>query len=130
MGRMGGLYYTQIGIHLDPVEAADFHSTCIQLKNMSCPLLCSKMRKLHVSQNSTFVLKLHFHIILCFFFFFCPFQNKDLSLFDLLGLENKMTQYEGQQLPKQKITRKMIQEIYSSPEPAPRPSRVKMKPSR
>lgn len=59
-----------------------------------------------------------------------PWKNRDLSLFDLLGLENKMTHYEGQQLPKQKMTRKMIQEIYSSPEPAPRPSRVKMKPSR
>ncbi|XP_072271814.1 E1A-binding protein p400-like isoform X2 [Pyxicephalus adspersus] len=57
-------------------------------------------------------------------------KNTDLSLFDLLGLENKMSCYESQQIPKQKLTRKLIQEIYNAPDPAPRPSRVKMKPSR
>ncbi|XP_018413850.1 PREDICTED: E1A-binding protein p400-like [Nanorana parkeri] len=59
-----------------------------------------------------------------------PWKNPDLSLFDLIGLENKMTRYEGQQLLKRKLTRKLIQEIYSTPDPAPRPTRVKMKPSR
>ncbi|KAM5194408.1 E1A-binding protein p400-like [Mantella aurantiaca] len=59
-----------------------------------------------------------------------PWKNTDLSLFDLLGLENKMTRYEGQQLSKQKITRRKIQEIYNTPDPASRLSRVKMKPSR
>ncbi|KAM9330869.1 E1A-binding protein p400-like [Gastrophryne carolinensis] len=59
-----------------------------------------------------------------------PWKNTDLSIFDLLGLENKMTRYEAQQLSKRKVTRQLIQEIYSRPDPAPRPSRVKIKPSR
>uniref|UniRef100_A0A7M4FPT1 E1A binding protein p400 n=1 Tax=Crocodylus porosus TaxID=8502 RepID=A0A7M4FPT1_CROPO len=52
------------------------------------------------------------------------------SLFDLIGIENKMTHYEAQVLPKQKVTRKLIEEIYSSPPPLPRPNPVKLKPSR
>ncbi|XP_053557849.1 E1A-binding protein p400 [Bombina bombina] len=59
-----------------------------------------------------------------------PWKNADLSVFDLLGLENKMTCYEAQMLPSQKVTRKLIEEIYSSPEPAARPSPVKIKPNR
>ncbi|KAM4707111.1 E1A-binding protein p400-like [Discoglossus pictus] len=59
-----------------------------------------------------------------------PWKNTDLSLFDLLGVENKMTQYEAQLLSKQKMTRKMIQEIYTSAEPPPRPCKVKIKPTR
>ncbi|XP_063000309.1 E1A-binding protein p400 isoform X3 [Elgaria multicarinata webbii] len=54
----------------------------------------------------------------------------DLSLFDLLGIENKMTRYEAQVLPKRKVTRKLIEEIYTSPLPPPRPNPVKLKPSR
>ncbi|XP_016852252.2 E1A-binding protein p400 isoform X4 [Anolis carolinensis] len=54
----------------------------------------------------------------------------DLSLFDLIGIENKMTRYESQVLPKQKVTRKLIEEIYTSPPPPPRPNPVKLKPSR
>ncbi|KAH0625360.1 hypothetical protein JD844_014817 [Phrynosoma platyrhinos] len=54
----------------------------------------------------------------------------DLSLFDLIGIENKMTRYEVQVLPKQKVTRKLIEEIYTSPPPPPRPNPVKLKPSR
>ncbi|KAM4707662.1 E1A-binding protein p400 [Discoglossus pictus] len=57
-------------------------------------------------------------------------KKADLSLFNLLGLENKMTRYEAQVLPAQKVTRKLIEEIYSSPEPAPVPNPVKIKPSR
>lgn len=45
-------------------------------------------------------------------------------------MENKMTQYEAQLLPKQKVTRKLIEEIYSSPAPPARPNPVKLKPSR
>ncbi|XP_072000525.1 E1A-binding protein p400-like isoform X2 [Engystomops pustulosus] len=59
-----------------------------------------------------------------------PWKSTDLSLFALLGLENKMSQYEAQLLPKRKVTRKLIQEIYSNPDPAPRPKREKIKPSR
>ncbi|KAM6423496.1 E1A-binding protein p400 isoform 6-T6 [Liasis olivaceus] len=54
----------------------------------------------------------------------------DLSLFDLIGLENKMTRYESQVVPKHKITRKLIEEIYTSPLPPPRPNPVKLKPNR
>ncbi|KAL7978416.1 hypothetical protein Chor_010649, partial [Crotalus horridus] len=43
----------------------------------------------------------------------------DLSLFDLIGLEKTMTQYESQVVPKQKITRKLIEEIYTSSSAAP-----------
>ncbi|XP_026549204.1 E1A-binding protein p400-like, partial [Notechis scutatus] len=53
----------------------------------------------------------------------------DLSLFDLIGLEKKMTWYESQVVPKQKITRKLIEEIYTSPLPPPRPTPVKLKPN-
>ncbi|XP_068099548.1 E1A-binding protein p400-like isoform X2 [Hyperolius riggenbachi] len=59
-----------------------------------------------------------------------PWKKADLTIFDLIGLENKMTQYEAQQLSKRKVTRKLIQEIYSNPDPATRPNRVKIKPSR
>jgi len=45
-------------------------------------------------------------------------------------MENKMTHYEAQMLPKQKVTRKLIEEIYSSPPPPARPNPVKLKPSR
>ncbi|XP_063820734.1 E1A-binding protein p400 isoform X2 [Pseudophryne corroboree] len=59
-----------------------------------------------------------------------PWKGKDLSLFDLIGMENKMTRYEAQLLPKQKVTRKLIQELYNNPDPGPRPNKVKIKPSR
>uniref|UniRef100_A0A8C3JIW0 E1A-binding protein p400 n=1 Tax=Calidris pygmaea TaxID=425635 RepID=A0A8C3JIW0_9CHAR len=57
-------------------------------------------------------------------------KESDLSLFDLIGMENKMTHYEAQMLPKQKVTRKLIEEIYSSPPAPARPNPVKLKPSR
>ncbi|XP_053938233.1 E1A-binding protein p400 isoform X14 [Cuculus canorus] len=57
-------------------------------------------------------------------------KESDLSFFDLIGMENNMTHYEAQMLPKQKVTRKLIEEIYSSPPPPPRPNPVKLKPSR
>uniref|UniRef100_A0A8C8APG0 E1A binding protein p400 n=1 Tax=Otus sunia TaxID=257818 RepID=A0A8C8APG0_9STRI len=57
-------------------------------------------------------------------------KESDLSLFDLIGMENQMTHYEAQMLPKQKVTRKLIEEIYSSPPPPARPNPVKLKPSR
>ncbi|XP_018099649.1 E1A-binding protein p400 isoform X2 [Xenopus laevis] len=59
-----------------------------------------------------------------------PWKNMDLASFLLIGMENKMTRYEAQELPKQKVTRKLIQEIYNSPDPSVKPSHVKIKPSR
>ncbi|KAG8455973.1 hypothetical protein GDO86_001966 [Hymenochirus boettgeri] len=57
-------------------------------------------------------------------------KNADLSLFDLLGLEYKVTRYEASLITGRKVTRKQIEEIYNTPEPAPRPHPVKLKPSR
>ncbi|KAM7145303.1 E1A-binding protein p400-like isoform 3-T8 [Macrochelys suwanniensis] len=57
-------------------------------------------------------------------------KDSDTCLFDLIGVENKMTDYEAQVLRKQKVTRKLIEEIYSSPHPSPRPNPMKLKPSR
>ncbi|CAM4568323.1 unnamed protein product [Lepidochelys kempii] len=57
-------------------------------------------------------------------------KDTDMCLFDLIGVENKMTHYEAQVLPKQKVTRKLIEEIYSSPHHPARPHPVKLKPSR
>uniref|UniRef100_A0A8C5QJ24 E1A binding protein p400 n=1 Tax=Leptobrachium leishanense TaxID=445787 RepID=A0A8C5QJ24_9ANUR len=58
-----------------------------------------------------------------------PWKSPDLSIFDLLRVENKMTRYEAQVIPKQKVSRKLIQEICSSPDLAPRPTRAKIKPN-
>ncbi|MGH0114679.1 UNVERIFIED_CONTAM: hypothetical protein FKN15_033996 [Acipenser sinensis] len=60
-----------------------------------------------------------------------PWKNVDMSIFDLIGNENKLTRYEAEEvLPKQKVTRKLIEELYSAPDPPPRPKQVKLKPSR
>ncbi|KAG9487567.1 hypothetical protein GDO78_007417 [Eleutherodactylus coqui] len=59
-----------------------------------------------------------------------PWKKPDLSLFDLLGLENKVTHYEAQVLPVLKVTRRLMEEIYSSPDAAPHPNPVKIKPNR
>ncbi|XP_036609496.1 E1A-binding protein p400-like [Trichosurus vulpecula] len=57
-------------------------------------------------------------------------KDTDMSIFDLIGVENKMTHYEAQVLPKQKISRKLMEEIYTSPLPQSRPRPVKIKPNR
>ncbi|XP_058889099.1 E1A-binding protein p400-like isoform X15 [Acipenser ruthenus] len=60
-----------------------------------------------------------------------PWKNVDMSIFDLIGNENKLTRYEAEEvLPKQKVTRKLIEEIYTAPVPPARPKQVKLKPSR
>ncbi|KAM9330868.1 E1A-binding protein p400-like [Gastrophryne carolinensis] len=59
-----------------------------------------------------------------------PWRNCDLSLFDLLGLENNMTRYEAHILPVQKVTQRLMEEIYSNPDTTPRPNPVKIKPNR
>ncbi|XP_058850564.1 E1A-binding protein p400-like isoform X16 [Acipenser ruthenus] len=60
-----------------------------------------------------------------------PWKNVDMSIFDLIGNENKLTRYEAEEvLPKQKVTRKLIEEIYTAPDPPARPKQVKLKPSR
>ncbi|XP_029475019.1 E1A-binding protein p400-like isoform X2 [Rhinatrema bivittatum] len=59
-----------------------------------------------------------------------PWKSSDMSMFDLIGLENTMSRYEAQVLPKLKVTKKLIDEISSSPDPPPRPTPVKIKPNR
>ncbi|XP_075689043.1 E1A-binding protein p400 isoform X2 [Rhinoderma darwinii] len=59
-----------------------------------------------------------------------PWKEPDLSLFDLLGLENKMTHYEAQLLPVLKVTKRLMEEIYNSPDTSPQPNPVKIKPNR
>ncbi|XP_028942441.1 E1A-binding protein p400, partial [Antrostomus carolinensis] len=56
-------------------------------------------------------------------------KHVDWSLFDVIGMENQMTHYEAQILPKLKVTRKLIEEIYCSSS-SPRPEPVKLKPNR
>ncbi|XP_034049182.1 helicase SRCAP isoform X2 [Thalassophryne amazonica] len=60
-----------------------------------------------------------------------PFKRCDLSMFDLLGLEGRMSRYEADVfLPRHKLSRQLIQEIVRSPEPPPRPKPVRMKVNR
>ncbi|XP_064531334.1 E1A-binding protein p400-like isoform X3 [Pseudopipra pipra] len=56
-------------------------------------------------------------------------KHADRSLFDVIGMENQITCYEAQILPKLKVTRKLIEEIYCSPS-TPRLEPVKLKPNR
>ncbi|XP_050174634.1 E1A-binding protein p400-like isoform X2 [Myiozetetes cayanensis] len=56
-------------------------------------------------------------------------KHADWSLFDVIGMENQITCYEAQVLPKLKVTRKLIEEIYCSSSTL-RPEPVKLKPSR
>ncbi|XP_069612171.1 E1A-binding protein p400-like isoform X1 [Ranitomeya imitator] len=59
-----------------------------------------------------------------------PWKQADPSLFDLRGLENKMTHYEAQMLPVLKVTRRLMEDIYNSPDTPPPPNQVKIKPNR
>ncbi|XP_014027301.2 E1A-binding protein p400 isoform X5 [Salmo salar] len=55
----------------------------------------------------------------------------DLSLFDLISNENRLTRYEAEEvLPKLKVTRQLIEEIHSAPDPPARPKPCKIKPMR
>ncbi|KAJ7994142.1 hypothetical protein DPEC_G00262840 [Dallia pectoralis] len=55
----------------------------------------------------------------------------DLSPFDLIGNEHRWTHYETEEvLPKLKVTRQLIEEIYSGPDPPARPKPCKIKPMR
>ncbi|XP_048467716.1 E1A-binding protein p400-like [Rhincodon typus] len=60
-----------------------------------------------------------------------PWKNVDLSAFNLAGIENKLSRYEAEMvMPKRKVTRKLIEEIYYSPDLPPRPRPVKVKVSK
>lgn len=58
-------------------------------------------------------------------------QRCDLSIFDLIGLESRVSRYQADVfLPRHKVSRQLIQEIVESPEPPPRPKPVRMKVNR
>ncbi|KAM4624625.1 uncharacterized protein srcap [Polymixia lowei] len=60
-----------------------------------------------------------------------PFKCCDLSMFDLAGLEARLSRYQADVfLPRHKVSRQLIQEIVESPEPPPRPKPVRMKVNR
>uniref|UniRef100_A0A8C8K996 E1A binding protein p400 n=1 Tax=Oncorhynchus tshawytscha TaxID=74940 RepID=A0A8C8K996_ONCTS len=55
----------------------------------------------------------------------------DLSLFDLISNENRLTRYETEEvLPKLKVTRQLIEELHRTPDPPARPKPCKIKPMR
>lgn len=58
------------------------------------------------------------------------FQEADLSVFDLIGLENKMTRHEAELLCKKKVTRKLMEELFAAPLPSGRPAALRLKPGR
>lgn len=51
-------------------------------------------------------------------------------MFDLIGLENKISRHEAELLYKKKVTRKLMEEVFTSPPPSARPAAVKLKASR
>ncbi|XP_069373356.1 helicase SRCAP isoform X1 [Paralichthys olivaceus] len=60
-----------------------------------------------------------------------PLKRCDLSSFDLVGLESRVSRYQADVfLPRHKVSRQLIQEIVESPEPPPRPKPVRMKVNR
>ncbi|XP_042623683.1 helicase SRCAP-like isoform X4 [Cyprinus carpio] len=60
-----------------------------------------------------------------------PFERCDLSLFDLIALEQRVSRYQADVfLPQRKVTHQLIQEIMESPDPPPRPKPVRMKVNR
>ncbi|XP_062381604.1 helicase SRCAP isoform X2 [Sardina pilchardus] len=60
-----------------------------------------------------------------------PFERCNLSMFDLVGLEGRVSRYQADVfLPRRKVTTPLVQEIMDSPEPPPRPKPVRMKVNR
>ncbi|XP_075705672.1 helicase SRCAP isoform X3 [Rhinoderma darwinii] len=60
-----------------------------------------------------------------------PLENLDMSMFDLINMEGRVSRYERDVfLPQYKQSRSLIQEIVESPEPPPRPRPLKMKVNR
>ncbi|XP_068592924.1 helicase SRCAP isoform X2 [Cebidichthys violaceus] len=60
-----------------------------------------------------------------------PLKRCDLSMFDLVGLESRVSRYQADVfLPRHKVSRQLIQEVLESPEPPPRPRPVRMKVNR
>ncbi|XP_061586413.1 E1A-binding protein p400 isoform X2 [Cololabis saira] len=55
----------------------------------------------------------------------------NLSIFDLINNENRLTRYQTEEaFPKLRVTRQLIEEIYTSPDPPPRAKPCPIKPMR
>ncbi|KAF6727227.1 Helicase SRCAP [Oryzias melastigma] len=60
-----------------------------------------------------------------------PLKRCDLSIFNLIGLEGRVTRYQADNfLPRHKVSRQLIQEIIEAPAPSPRPKPVRIKVNR
>ncbi|XP_053092059.1 E1A-binding protein p400 isoform X2 [Pangasianodon hypophthalmus] len=58
-------------------------------------------------------------------------KTVDLSLFDLISNEGRLTRFETTEvLPKLRLSQQLIEEIHSAPDPPPRPRACKIKPMR
>ncbi|XP_044051498.1 E1A-binding protein p400 isoform X5 [Siniperca chuatsi] len=54
----------------------------------------------------------------------------NMSIFDLISNENRLTRYQTESVPKLKVTQQLIEEIYTGPDPPPRPKPCPIKPMR
>ncbi|XP_052053936.1 helicase SRCAP isoform X2 [Apodemus sylvaticus] len=60
-----------------------------------------------------------------------PLQRIDMGRFDLIGLEGRVSRYEADTfLPRHRLSRRILLEIATAPDPPPRPKPVKMKVNR
>ncbi|XP_052418774.1 E1A-binding protein p400 isoform X2 [Carassius gibelio] len=58
-------------------------------------------------------------------------KTVDMSLFDIIGNEGRLTRYESEEaLPKLRMTKQLIEEIYNARDPPARPRPCKIKPMR
>ena len=75
----------------------------------------------------------HCHIVLfdplLLYYFLC--QRIDMGRFDLIGLEGRVSRYEADTfLPQHRLSRRLLLEVATAPDPPPRPKPVKMKVNR
>lgn len=62
---------------------------------------------------------------------FSVWQQIDMGRFDLIGLEGRVSRYEADTfLPRHRLSRRILLEIATAPDPPPRPKPVKMKVNR
>lgn len=60
-----------------------------------------------------------------------PLQRIDMGRFDLIGLEGRVSRYETDTfLPRHRLSRRVLLEVATAPDPPPRPKPVKMKVNR
>ncbi|KAM8779242.1 helicase SRCAP [Rhynchonycteris naso] len=60
-----------------------------------------------------------------------PLQRIDMGRFDLIGLEGRISRYETDTfLPRHRLSRRVLLEVATAPDPPPRPKPVKMKVNR